>query len=448
MNFFKASSHQNEWETFIIRQFSNEFVSLTCQMVKFESEIDLVSLFPIYLFEQFDFSPSYFFSMQNGRTLHFYKPRKKNDVAVQTEFRNHREKRKIFPPNIYQLLHQETENSILLQSFHPLNSIDDSIISDHRAKLGYILSKLHDDRFNSLTPPDELFEKVVPSIYIELHDCYFLIINIENNISPEIPYDQTTVSLLEPLATGIITESLMTVVDNLLDIKFEAGCCVCDVTDFRITPPFHKRMKLKIGNEIVRKVFLPLNSPSNSPSFNFLAPTNSRNSISRNSSGSNTLSSSSRSSNQRNINNNSENAGNIHFSNLNVYALNNLNTTFLNGLHYEGIKVQRSRLESESAVVLMMHPEICIDPSPDVARVNSICDFRAKMWREDLTSPALSSASSISSRSFIQNSAETVNRPPAISLRMHPIKQKIQFPEPLLNIFPRQVAKAPTPENR
>jgi hypothetical protein len=37
-------------------------------------------------------------------------------------------------------------------------------------------------------------------------------------------------------------------------------------------------------------------------------------------------------------------------------------------------------LEGEARMVLARRPLICTDPSPDVARVQSILDFRKKMW--------------------------------------------------------------------
>jgi hypothetical protein len=39
------------------------------------------------------------------------------------------------------------------------------------------------------------------------------------------------------------------------------------------------------------------------------------------------------------------------------------------------------RLEGERQVLALVHPTVCIDPSPDVARVQSVIDWRKKMWR-------------------------------------------------------------------
>lgn len=36
--------------------------------------------------------------------------------------------------------------------------------------------------------------------------------------------------------------------------------------------------------------------------------------------------------------------------------------------------------ETEQAIALARHPVLCTDPSPDVARAKSACDFRSKMW--------------------------------------------------------------------
>ena len=38
-------------------------------------------------------------------------------------------------------------------------------------------------------------------------------------------------------------------------------------------------------------------------------------------------------------------------------------------------------LETERAMIEAMHPQVCIDPSPDVARAQSVTDWRQKMWR-------------------------------------------------------------------
>jgi hypothetical protein len=38
-------------------------------------------------------------------------------------------------------------------------------------------------------------------------------------------------------------------------------------------------------------------------------------------------------------------------------------------------------LEAEREVLMVQRPAICTDPSPDVARFQSIMDFRKKMWQ-------------------------------------------------------------------
>ncbi|OHT03650.1 hypothetical protein TRFO_28909 [Tritrichomonas foetus] len=39
-------------------------------------------------------------------------------------------------------------------------------------------------------------------------------------------------------------------------------------------------------------------------------------------------------------------------------------------------------IEAEKRILLLLHPQICTDPSPDVARATSIFDWRKKMWMQ------------------------------------------------------------------
>jgi hypothetical protein len=84
------------------------------------------------------------------------------------------------------------------------------------------------------------------------------------------------------------------------------------------------------------------------------------------------------------------------------------------------------QLEAERRIALLVHPRICLDPAPDVARVQSILDWRRKMWmrqrdleKEDLLVPP----------------QKPEKPPPKEPLKLCPLKESIEIPASIFQAF-------------
>lgn len=53
----------------------------------------------------------------------------------------------------------------------------------------------------------------------------------------------------------------------------------------------------------------------------------------------------------------------------------------LDSLSSSKVQSQQQKIENEKQILLRLYPQICTDPSPDVARAKSYLDWRQKMWR-------------------------------------------------------------------
>ncbi|KAK8884871.1 hypothetical protein M9Y10_043992 [Tritrichomonas musculus] len=86
---------------------------------------------------------------------------------------------------------------------------------------------------------------------------------------------------------------------------------------------------------------------------------------------------------------------------------------------------QQQKIEDEKRILLLLHPQICTDPSPDVARVKSCLDFRYKMWQNrDRVDPKASEVQEEQAKKPI----ETGN------IELTKLDKKINIPEPIINI--------------
>jgi hypothetical protein len=93
-------------------------------------------------------------------------------------------------------------------------------------------------------------------------------------------------------------------------------------------------------------------------------------------------------------------------------------------------------LEQESAAVQIATPVVCTDPSPDVARIASVLDFRHKMW----------------------HAAATKSPPPPIEierpdtvpnvLKLVPLREPIRLPRAIADAFARFPGTAKLSENK
>lgn len=84
---------------------------------------------------------------------------------------------------------------------------------------------------------------------------------------------------------------------------------------------------------------------------------------------------------------------------------------------------QQQKIETEKRVLLLLYPQICTDPSPDVARVKSCLDWRQKMWKNrDRIDPK---ASEVQEEQMLKP-LETGN------IELKKLDKKIKIPEPIL----------------
>lgn len=302
--------------------------------------------------------------MEQGSKIHFFCPKQKIDIAVQTGnnsffFLRNREK----GSNIYDLFHDSCQDSILTQTLlHPITQIDSHFIGKIRSKVAFFVPILKDDRFDSLSLSDDSedcqhtteslrqnlsdsCDKVYsPEIYFEFKDTYFLISNLRADTSCKYSFSINSDHLFDPLETGFFEDHFISSIDNNIfeSIRYENGYCICDVTDFRFEPQIHKQIKLRIDQKCI---FNHLDSVLSSKSklLSFITTNNKY-----------------RETNETKIDND--------------FDLTNINVTD------EDLK--DIKIETERQILIKFHPTICTDPSPDVARVQSIYDFRKKMWRQ------------------------------------------------------------------
>lgn len=313
---------------------------------------------------------SFFIQMEQEKKIHFFCPKRRIDIAIQTEknaffFLRKREKES----NIYNNFHDSCEDSILTQSSsYQHTQIDTLFINKVRSKVAFNVSILKDDRFDALSLPDDPDDSLYsintstknltghlnnfnsPDIFVELKENDFSISSLETSTSCKYTYNMNSYNLFNSLKTGLITDYFLASIDANIsnNIKYENGCCICDITDFRFKPQIHKRIKLKIDqNNSTQFLNFALFSKSNlsallSNNDKFKKPNRAKNDIEDD-----------------------------HFPN--IININNLSDEDLNEI----------KIQAEKKIILKFHPTICTDPSPNVARIQSICDFRSKMWNQN-----------------------------------------------------------------
>jgi hypothetical protein len=83
-------------------------------------------------------------------------------------------------------------------------------------------------------------------------------------------------------------------------------------------------------------------------------------------------------------------------------------------------------LEAEKQIINLVHPVICVDPSPDVARVQSVIDWRNKLWKDR------------SDRHGVVGRAEKAS-PPVIEttgkVTLSPLRAPITIPESIVRFI-------------
>lgn len=368
--------------------------------------------------------------MEQGKKIHFFcsKGRRRIDIAIQTEnsaffFLRNREK----DSNLYDNFHNSCEDSILTQSStHQITQIDTLFINKIRSKVAFNVSILKDDRFDALSLPDDSDDNrfsmkscsqsldsdqkcfCSPDLYFEFNEYDFSILNLETSTSCKYAYNASSYHLFSSLETGFITDHFFESIDINIsnNIKYQNGFCICDVTDFRFKPHIHKRIKLQIHQcNLTKYLNFVLSSKSNLKKFV--------------------------SNNKRKTTNKAKDDSDEDQVDRKI----NINGITDKDLHEIKIRAERKLL-------LKFHPVFCTDPSPDVARVQSIYDFRSKMWHQNcqdqfymnfLSSPF----SSFSQRANYSNDERpSFGRIPSIEIKDIKTRKQIYLPSSIRSCFP------------
>lgn len=362
--------------------------------------------------------------MEQGKKIHFFCSKRLIDIAIQTEnnaffFLRNREK----DSNIYDNFHKSCEDSLLTQTFtHQITQIDTHFINKVRSKVAFNVSILKDDRFDTLSLPDDSDDNQFtadcssqylisdhkgfysPDIYIEFNDNDFTISNLESSTSCKYKYNMSSYNLFDSLETGFISDFFLESVDINIsnNIKYQNGYCVCDVTDFRFKPHIHKRIKLRIDQSNLTK-FLNFVLFSKSNLMTFLS------------------------------------------SNDKLRITNETDDTKTDKINVNGLTnkdLNEIKIKAEKKLILKFHPTVCTDPSPDVARVQSIYDFRSKMWNQNFQDQFYMNFSTSSFSEFSQKINHLNDERPSVE-RIRPVEirnvrtqSKINLPSSIRCCFP------------
>lgn len=92
---------------------------------------------------------------------------------------------------------------------------------------------------------------------------------------------------------------------------------------------------------------------------------------------------------------------------------------------------QNAIYEAEANLILLLHPTVCTDPSPDVCRVSSILDFRKKMWSE---TPSVFMNNYDQMKSRINQNVH-INTVSHRNYQINPPSERIMIPDTISQMF-------------
>lgn len=183
------------------------------------------------------------------RKLRFYFPNKKVDSETQTLFG---EAVHATEKTLTDQMRDITINAILDPVLPQASNIDKSLMIGCKSEVGHYVADLNDERFEILTPPNDLYRDLPVGVTFEFHTDKFVILNSDFTKSREYTYDISRWPLVEPLETGKLTLVLFSVFDELQVTKFDNGSLICHIIDFRHTPEKLWKVKLTVTDEIIR----------------------------------------------------------------------------------------------------------------------------------------------------------------------------------------------------
>ncbi|KAK8893824.1 hypothetical protein M9Y10_022253 [Tritrichomonas musculus] len=217
-----------------------------------------------------------------NKKVHFYLPRTKVDVENQTFFDN--TDQFLYDENIYERQYQSSINSLLDQE-PPENEIEKMIKYDYSSRIAFYLTRLHDDRFEPLTPTEDIFSNCCPKLCLEIRNEGFTIWNCSNKTnasdnnnnsknyvphSISLSYDNDAnviQSIIDSFTTEKINSSMLRLLDKLRITYSPLGNILCEIADYRFNPEttylsycddnniYRKRINLQITNTAIYYLF-------------------------------------------------------------------------------------------------------------------------------------------------------------------------------------------------
>jgi hypothetical protein len=199
-------------------------------------------------------------------------------------------------------------SSLLRGTLEAHSALDEHLFASYARRLTYVLASLPDARFDVLAPDGSLYADRRPALQLTFWPKSFTLSLThapgQRHPTFDFAYDASLADVLECFETGLISPSLLRLIEKMRFAEWERGEVVAHVLDCRYTRQREFHLRLALGGEALRYL---------------------------------------------------------------------RRRAFPAG-------AGRDALEFERQALLMLYPEICVDPSPAVARMASLLDWRHRMW--------------------------------------------------------------------
>ena len=302
-----------------------------------------------------------------GKRVHFFYVVKKKDSESQTQFDSfYRRSNK----QIFDRCCSAIERFMVIDNNPPRIEIERMILNDFSQNIGFFLTQLNDYRFYSLTPVKNRFKDLCCELCFEFYMESYTLKNKITGKSLSFKYDPASDNIIKSLQSGLMSIQLLILIEHFKVKKWYNGNLVCDIIDYRFSPPEKKRILIKISNDTIVNIITKKTFSSNK------------------------------------------------------------NQTDKDGKEKKVPLSYEQRLEAESKIITVLHPTICTDPSPDVCRVKSLCDFRQKMWNDPNAFSKRVQVDHYSLQHQRPNDTETLHK-----IELHPLKERIIIPDTINNII-------------
>jgi hypothetical protein len=298
--------------------------------------------------------------------IRFFFPRPKCDHESQTTiiFARPRD-----PDPIPVRMRSMASRGIIFQDPRPTNGVELSYMLDYSPRLAFFSENPPDHRFDPLTPPPTLFDEIPIGFSVYFRPSSIDFVNSDQTRTVGYIYDGTSIPMIEALETGFVNYELLSVLRRHLRCEnWDDGHILCQIVDCRFSTSLEYRKMLRIEPSVI--------SAPMTEKMRASAP------------------------------------GRRDLPDPEIRRLDD--TRRLRGL------------ESERQILLTARPTVCVDPSPDVARVQSVSDWRQKQWarRRPLERSEL----------VLKGSAEEGKAAPT-HVRLEPLNAPVFIPDAILQVF-------------